>query len=344
MGEKTRNSDLSYMKHRPKHIIEYVLLRGLLGLTNRLPLRGALAVGWLVAVLLFHGLRFRRAGALARLEEVFGDRYTLRERKRIAWLSLRNICFDAMESARFHKLTLKQIRKMPFYSAIEEANRNYVANGPLIVATVHMGNWDLAGVASKQAGMPIFSIARRQKNPLTDALLNRMRSATGMEVVLNDARVLKNVVRKLKSGGVLAILPDVRQKESDLQVDFLNGKASLGAGTALFAQMAQCPIIPVVFFRRGWVQHDCIPFEPIHPDPSRDKKEDRERIMQELITVFDQEIMNRPEQYFWFNKRWVLDPKPGSRPAIDPGINSRVKPVERNQVFPEHVNPGLIDG
>jgi hypothetical protein len=35
------------MKHRPKHIIEYVLLRGLLGLVNVLPLRVALAVGWL---------------------------------------------------------------------------------------------------------------------------------------------------------------------------------------------------------------------------------------------------------------------------------------------------------
>jgi hypothetical protein len=35
------------MKHRPKHIIEYVLLRGMLGVVNVLPLRLALAVGWL---------------------------------------------------------------------------------------------------------------------------------------------------------------------------------------------------------------------------------------------------------------------------------------------------------
>ncbi|QHI69622.1 lysophospholipid acyltransferase family protein [Tichowtungia aerotolerans] len=296
------------MKHRPKHVIEYVLLRALLGLANLLPLRAALAIGWLIGRFFFSVLRYRRDKAIARLEEVFGDRLTAKDRKKTAWTSFRNLCFNAVEAARFHKLTPEQIQKMPLYQSIDQVHRKYNADGPLIVATAHMGNWDLAGVASKLDDLPIFSIARRQKNPLTDSLLNKMRNATGMEVVLNDSRVLQNVVKKLKAGNVLAILPDVRQKDSDIQVDFLNGKASLGAGTALFAQMAKCPVIPVVLTRRGWTQHDCRVFEPIAPDPSAGKKEDRARIMQELVSVLDAEIQAHPEQYFWFNKRWVLDP------------------------------------
>ena len=296
------------MKHHPKHIIEYLLLRGLLGVTNLLPLRGALALGWLVAALFFHLLRYRRTQVDARLREVFGDRLTMRERHRIAWMSLRNISFNAIEAARFHKLTPDQIQRMPLYRAIDQVHQKYRSDGPLIIATAHMGNWDLAGVASKLDDLPIFSIARRQKNPLTDNLLNQMRNATGMEVILNDSRILQNVVRKIKDGGVLAILPDVRSKTSDIQVDFLGGRASLGAGTALFAQMAKCPIIPVVLTRCGWTQHDCIVFDPVVPDPTRDKKEERQRIMQEIISLFDAEIMRQPEQYFWFNKRWILDP------------------------------------
>lgn len=296
------------MKHRPKHVIEYVLLRALLGLANLLPLRAALTIGWLIGRFFFSVLRYRRDKAIARLEEVFGDRLTAKDRKKIAWTSFRNLCFNAVEAARFHKLTPEQILKMPLYQSIDQVHRKYNADGPLIVATAHMGNWDLAGVASKLDNLPIFSIARRQKNPLTDSLLNKMRNATGMEVVLNDSRVLQNVVKKLKAGNVLAILPDVRQKDSDIQVDFLNGKASLGAGTALFAQMAKCPVIPVVLTRHGWTQHDCRVFEPIAPDPSAGKKEDRARIMQELVSVLDAEIQAHPEQYFWFNKRWVLDP------------------------------------
>jgi len=296
------------MKHRPKHIAEYILLRGLLGLVNVLPLRAALAVGWLLGAFFFYVLRFRTVEAQRRLQEVFGDRFTKKERRRIAWLSFRNICFNAVEAARFKKLTMEQLKKTALYPGIVAMQEIHQKNGAFIFATAHMGNWDLGGVACKLAGLPVFSIARRQKNPLTDDLLNRMRNATGMEVVLNDSRILQNVVRQLKKGGVLAILPDVRSRTEALAIDFLGGKANLGAGAALFAQMAHCPIYPVALTRRGWTHHEYKVFDPIFPDPSADKKEDWQRMMQQLVSIFDAEIHARPEQYFWFNKRWVLDP------------------------------------
>ena len=284
------------------------MLRGLLGLVNVLPLRCSLALGWGIGRFFFSVLRFRREKALARLEEVFGERYTAKQRNQVAWLSFRNLCFNAIEAARFRKLTPETLRQMPLFEQIEQVQTFHRENGARIFATAHLGNWDLGGVVTKLAGLPIFSIARRQKNPLTDKLLNQMRGATGMEVVLNDSRILQNVVRRLKKDEMLAILPDVRQKQSDLQVDFLNGKASLGAGTALFAQMAKCPILPVVVLRRGWTDYEAKVFDPIRPNPEADKTEDRARIMQELVSVLDAEIQAHPEQYFWFNKRWVLDP------------------------------------
>ncbi len=296
------------MKHRSKHLIEYMLLRGLMGLARVLPQRAALALGWLIGRFFFSVLRYRRDKAVVRLEAVFGDRFCAKERKRIAWLSFRNICFNAVEAARFSQLTPEKLRQMPLYERMQQVQEFHRENGPLIFATAHIGNWDLGGVAAKLDGLPIFSIARRQKNPLTDELLNQMRGATGMEVVLNDSRVLQNVVRRLKKGEVLAILPDVRQKTSDIQVDFLNGKASLGAGAALFAQLAKCPILPVVVLREGWRDYKVKVFDPIWPNPEADKKEDRKRIMQDLVSVLDAEIQAHPDQYFWFNKRWVLDP------------------------------------
>jgi len=284
------------------------MLRGLRVIVNILPLRAALALGWLIGKFFFHVLRFRRDKAESRLKQVFGDRFTAKERQRIAWLSFRNICFNAVEAARFGKLTPEKLQKMPLYSGIISMQEIYRKNGAFIFSTAHMGNWDLGGIACKLAGIPVFSIARRQKNPLTDELLNQMRNATGMEVVLNDSKILKNVVRRLKAGEVLAILPDVRSSTEALSIDFLGGKANLGAGAALFAQMANCPIYPVALIRRGWTHHEYKVFDPIFPDPSLDKKEDWQRMMQTLVSIFDAEIRAHPEQYFWFNKRWVLDP------------------------------------
>lgn len=283
------------------------MLLGLLGIVNVLPLRMALGLGWLIGAFFFHVLRYRRAKAESRLKQVFGDRFTKKERRRIAWLSFRNICFNAVEAALYGKLTPKKLQRMPLYTGITAMQEVYQKNGAFILATAHMGNWELGGVACKLAGIPVFSIARRQKNPLTDDLLNRIRNTTGMDVVLNDSTVLRNVVRRLKAGEVLAILPDVRSNTEALSIAFLGGKANLGAGAALFAQMTNRPIYPIALIRRGWTQHDCKVFDPIFPDSSLDKKKDWQRMMQQMVSIFDAEIHAHPEQYFWFNKRWVLD-------------------------------------
>lgn len=296
------------MKSRTKHFFEYVMLRGMFVIANILPLRAALGIGWLTGRFFFHILRFRRDKAESRLKQVFGDRFSDRERRRIAWLSFRNLCFNAVEAARFGKLTPEKLHRMPLYTGITAMQEIYRKNGAFIFSSAHMGNWDLGGIACKLAGIPVFSIARRQKNPLTDDFLNKIRNTTGMEVVLNDTTLLRNVVRRLKGGEVLAILPDVRSATEALSIDFLGGKANLGAGAALFAQMANCPIYPIALIRRGWTHHEYKVFDPIVPDPALDKKKDWQRMMQQLLSIFDAEIRAHPEQYFWFNKRWVLDP------------------------------------
>lgn len=297
------------MKHTPKHVFEYVLLVGTGALIRILPLRVALALGWLVAAGIHHLGGFRKKEAHRRIRLVFGDRFSEKEIKRIAWVSWRNLCFNAVEGIRFSKLTAENIKKQPLVKvvpplleALEKEEHGY------IFATIHMGNWDMAGVAADLMGIPIFSIARRQKNPLTDAYLNKARNAFNMEVILNDSKVLKGVIRRIKEGKVLAILPDVRSRTEALKINFLNGEANLGAGAALFARQCNCPIYPAVVRRIGWTRHEATVFDPIYPDPSLDKADDWQRIIQRMMDLFNKEIAKTPEQYFWYNKRWVLDP------------------------------------
>ncbi|VGO20270.1 lysophospholipid acyltransferase family protein [Pontiella sulfatireligans] len=297
------------MKHSAKHISEYVLLVLAGGLVRILPLRVALALGWLVAAGMHYIGGFRKEEAHRRLKSVYGDRFLEQEIKRIAWLSWRNLCFNAVEGIRFSKMTIEDVKKQPLadvipalLQALENEEQGY------IFATVHMGNWEMAGVSADLAGIPIFSIARRQKNPLTDAYLNRARNAFDMEMISNDSKVLKGIIRRIRAGKVLAILPDVRNSTEALKINFLNSEANLGAGTALFARQCNCPIYPAVVRRVGWTKHDAVIFDPIRPDASLDKTDDWQRMMQQMMDIFTEEIGKTPEQYFWYNKRWVLQP------------------------------------
>jgi KDO2-lipid IV(A) lauroyltransferase len=295
--------------HRPKHIIEYILLVLAAGLIRIPPLRVALALGWLVAGSMHYIGGFRKAEAHRRLRLVYGDRFSNKEIRRIAWISWRNLCFNAVEAIRFSKLTVEDVKKQPLADlvppllrALEKEKQGY------IFATIHMGNWDMAGVSGDLMGLPIFSIARRQKNPLTDAYLNKARNAFNMEVILNDSKVLKGVIRRIRAKKVLAILPDVRSRTEALKINFLNGEANLGAGVTLFARQCNCPIYPAVVRRIGWTRHEATVFDPIYPDASLEKAEDWQRMMQQMMDIFTAEIAKTPEQYFWYNKRWVLDP------------------------------------
>ena len=296
------------MKHKPKHIAEYAALVTVSGLVRILPLRAALALGWVVAAGAHFIGRVNVERTHKRIREVYGDRYTDKEVRRIAWIAWRNLCFNFIDALRYSSLSPEKIRKQPLARVVLQLKQMLgERDGGFILATPHMGNWEIAGISSDLLGIPLFVIVRKQKNPLMDAYINKMRRTFNMEVLYREARMWKSVVDKIKQGQVLAILPDINSKAKGVTVDYLNGKATIAPGAAVFAQMAGCPVYPVCVRRIGWTKHEAVLLDPVMPDPEAGKLEDQQRIMQEIMTAFTGEIGKTPEQYFWHNKRWVLN-------------------------------------
>ncbi len=291
-----------------RHIAEYVGLRALAGLFQLLPLRAALALAWALAAFVHHALRFRVAEARRRLHEVFPDS-TATWRKRIAWQAWRNLIFTGVEVLRMPRVRREHLDAIYESLAPFETVRAHLATGQgALVAVAHAGNWDLCSVSSQLLGLPTFALARPQKNALTDRYLNRMRGITGPPPVMNDSAMLKSVVRRLRGGEGMAILPDVRSRTPALSIHFLGGTANIAAGTAVFARLAKVPVFPTFLRRVGWTHHAIELGEPVWPDPSADRQEDETRIVQTVLAFHETWIRRYPEQYFWYNKRWVLDP------------------------------------
>lgn len=316
--------------HRPKHIVEYAFVRAFAAVFQVLPHRVGLSIGFLLAAISHAVLRFRVREARARIRSVFGSGISERDVRRIAWLSWRNICFSVVEILSMPKLTAARAReRMVDLGATdsylgEEATRN-----GLVLAVPHSGNWDFAGVACHLQGYPMFFIARRQRNVLVDNYLNRMRGASGAETIHNDAHLLRSVIKGLRSGKILAILPDVRARTPALAIAFLGGTANIGAGMAMFARQVHCAIQPAGVFRVGWTRHQWQMFDPVFPDAALDKQEDWRRMTQAVMTSLDRFIREHPEHYFWYNKRWVLDPIEDTDAAVDDGDEASIA-LEKN--------------
>lgn len=297
------------MTYRARHVIEYGLLRAVTAVLGVLPYRIALAMAWVVARVL-QAAGFRRvAEARRRIREVFGATLEEAAVRRAAWESLRNLCFNVVELIRLPRLTRAWVERHVDRGNLPDLMARHVKPGQgAILVIPHMGNWDLAAVTAGLTGMPVFVIAARQKNPLTDAFLNRLRAAQGMEVVLRDDHVVKRVLRGLKDGRVLALLTDLRSRTPGMRVRFLGKEANLVAGLGLFARQAGVPVFAGTVRRVGWARHVWHFEDPIFGDPAVAKEADWLRITQQVMDIFDRAIRSHPGQYFWYNKRWVLDP------------------------------------
>jgi KDO2-lipid IV(A) lauroyltransferase len=293
-----------------RYVVEYVLFRFVAGLFCHIPYRVALFVGWCLAWCSFHILHFRTKEAKRRIKEVFAERFSAREINEIAWKSWRNFMFTIVEMIRIPVSTRNWMENIAdIHREKHDVFRWRHTGRGGIIASAHSGSWEMAAALfGKVYDVPIFSIAAPQKNKLIDDYLYRVRVGAEFGSVIRNASVLKNILRQIKSGKILAILPDVRGKTDALPIKFLGKTANIAGGMGFIARHANVPVFPVIITRIGWGhQHYFIP-DPIFPDLSAEKEADALRITQSFFDILTECITAEPEQWFWFNKRWIFDP------------------------------------
>lgn len=297
------------MKYRFKHIVEYAALRVLAFVFRILPYRLALCLAWAPAWISHFVFKFRLKEARRRIALVFEKNTNDKWVRDVAWLSWRNTIFSAVDMIRMPQITADWMAAHSYSSEVKEKLYKHSTTGVgAILAPPHMGAWDMSALSCVFLGIPIFSVAAKQKNPLTDSFIYTLRSSHKMESILRGAGTLKQVLRNLKKGHMLAILPDVRSRTESIAVPFLGGTANVAAGMGSFARHANVPVFPCIARRKGWAFHVFKVHPPVYPDYKLDKDEDVARITRHVLAIMDKEIRETPDQYFWYNKRWILDP------------------------------------
>ena len=287
---------------------EYFLLRFLCALVNAIPYPLAMALARGLGWTAFSVFGFKRRRTLARIRGVFPEK-SEREAKAIAVRSLQNILQTGLEMMRAPKLDRKwmdrYVKDGRFYKDKLQA---YVDEGRGVVIMVpHSGNWYMAAWSMAKYGLPLFAIAARQRNPKLNAWMNRQYG--DIEVLDRDCRdTLSQIREKLSAGRAFAILPDLRVRNKDVEAEFFGGKANVSRSGAAFAVKCGCPIVVAVMTRQGG-RHVFNHIATLRPDPSAvDRKEEARRLTREALKLLSDEIMKSPGDWYWFNKRWILEP------------------------------------
>ena len=300
--------------HPVRWRLEYGAVLAIGALVRALPHAAAQALVWPLARLSYALAGSRRREARRRLRLVLGPDAPERDIRRAAWLSFRNTAFNLVDMLRIRRFDAAALRRQVPQAdeAIAHLRAELAAAGGrgVVLALPHCGNWDLAGSLVELAGIPIFSVAARQRNPHVNKLLNDMRGGHGMAVLERDGgpRVFLEMLRRVKKGEVFAILPDTRSRVPALAVPFLGGTANLARGMGLLAWQARVPIVPLVMRRTAWRRFEVEFFPVLRADPSAPREDEELRLTREVVARFDEAIRRDPGQWFWYNRRWVLDP------------------------------------
>ena len=287
---------------------EYAALRCFCALVNAIPYPVAMFMARSLARTAFYVFGFKRKRTLERIFSVFPG-ISRREANRIAVRSLTNILMTGVEMIRAPKLNRAWMDRYVKDGALyKDKLQSYVDEGKGVVIMVpHSGNWYMAAWSMAKYGLPLFAIAAKQRNRKIDAWMKRQYG--DIEVLdRGEKSTLVRIKERLESGRAFAILPDLRVPVKDVEVDFLGSRANVSHAGAMFAVRCGAPVV-VASMRREGGRHVFDHLATLRPDPSApDKKEEARRLTREAMAIIDRSVQAHPGDWFWYNKRWILQP------------------------------------
>ena len=182
----------------------------------------------------------------------------------------------------------------PGVAALEAA---LAEHRPVILATGHFGNYDAVRAALIARGYPLGALYRPMKNRWFNAHYTAAISRIGQPVFAQGRHGFGQMLRHLKSGGMLGILPDQRMG-SGVALQFFGQEALTALSTAEMALKYNAALIPTYAIR----QPDGLTFRIVVDAPI--PRGTPESMTQALNDNLEALIRRYPGQWLWIHRRW----------------------------------------
>jgi len=266
-----------------------------------LPLGLVRALGGLLGRLLFVLARSRRRIALTNLRLCFPQ---LGEAERVA-LARRNFVYFAQafldRSWLWHGEPALVRRRLRITGAVQDLTRE----GAVVMFAPHFYGMDAGGSAvMQQIDRPACTIYSTQNNAVVDEWMRRGRQRFGDATLLSRTEGVKPIVRALREGKMLYLLPDMDLGPLEsVFVPFYGVPTATVPSLSRFAKLGQARVVPVVTRLTSFGYE--VRVHPAWTDyPTADATADAALMNQRLQGYIDE----MPEQYYWVHKRFKTRP------------------------------------
>ncbi|MDD8018570.1 MAG: lysophospholipid acyltransferase family protein [Bacteroidota bacterium] len=286
-----------------RNFLEYVILLPFRAMIFILPLRVVQFLGKLLGTFVFYIVPIRKTLTLSNLRHAFPEKSEF-EIQSIARASYQNLFATFLEIFWLPRLTQKKIKQCVSASNVSVIDELMTEQKGVLILSGHFGNWELVALAyAVLCAHPLLLIVQKQRNRYVDALMNKMRTMFGNDVIVMEQSP-REVLKRLHENKGVALLADQSGPEGGLFVNYFGRPASTHQGPAVFALRTGAPMMMGFMVRQPHGKF-FIEVEKISYTGIGETEEDKIRAITERhVQMLEKYVRKYPDQWLWMHKRW----------------------------------------
>ncbi|MFH0990022.1 MAG: lysophospholipid acyltransferase family protein [bacterium] len=294
------------------HLFEYLFFQCCSFCIQILPFSSIQKLGSAAGVMVFSLLGYRREVTLTNIRKAFPEKNKI-EVQQLARGAFRNIGIAFFELLALNKLTEDDIRSMVHFENPEVLTEAHQRGQGLLILTAHFGSWEiLAQALNVNLQLTLKGIVKVQSNRLIDRKVNELRTRFGNSVVSMEESV-REVLRTLRSGGVVGIVADQAAPKENIPVMFFGRAVPTHLGPAIFCLKTRAPLVAVFIYRQSDGTYKVLSEEVPIDDLREYSEENVVELTKRHVALTEFYIRRQPDHWMWMHKRWKhVDAQPGT--------------------------------
>ena len=294
-----------------KHaILETFLYPAALGLgffIRALPLRMSLLIARMFGSAAYRFYGKRRSIGYVNIKAALAGRLSPAEIKSINKRIFQHFTEVLFELFRFPDIDKRYADRYVSTEGLQRIDEVLKNGRGAVILTAHFGNWELSGLVGAIKGYPQDVLARQQKYPRLNKLLNSYRERYGRRVI-EKGIATREIIASLKANKVVAILSDQDGGMQGCLVNFFGRLASTPKGAAALALKYDSAIMPNFCARQKGPFYRMTVERPLELEKTADIQKDIRSALQKFTGLLESYITRYPDQWLWLHKRWKTTP------------------------------------
>jgi lauroyl/myristoyl acyltransferase len=190
---------------------------------------------------------------------------------------------------------------------LEHLAKGMASGHGVVMALPHVGSWEWGGKWLHDIGFPMSAVAEVLDPPKLFDWFIKQRTAMGLSVVPLDGRASSAVMRKLREGGLVALLCDRDLAGNGIEVEFFGERTIFPAGPATLALRTGATLVTTVVYLAPGRTHHAVISAPLDTTRRGSLRDDVTRLTQEIARHFEGYVRRAPEQWHMFQPLWPSD-------------------------------------